>query len=114
MCLIDTVDETCQVLDATWRRARKPHRCHECCRDIEPGEQYHHESLLYDGTISTHKTCRHCMRVRQWLFKRCGGWVYEGLLEDLDYHDHHVRARIWSVGMRRRWTRRDGSQWRLP
>jgi len=113
MCLIDDSDGPCTVLSEAWRRARTSHRCAECCRMIAAGERYVREAVLFDGHISTHTTCAHCMRVRAWLKKHCGGWLYHGLWEDISEHDE-VRARILTGGMRRKWARRDGSLWRLP
>lgn len=113
MCLIDDGDGRATVLSAAWRRARKAHRCSECARTIGAGERYHHEATLYEGEFEIYRTCAHCMRVRAWLLGHCGGWLYGGLWEDISEHDE-VRARILAGGMRRKWTRRDGTLWRLP
>jgi hypothetical protein len=44
--------------------ARKKHKCCECRRAIERGETYRKESALYDGTITTYKTCIDCNGIR--------------------------------------------------
>src|SRR6478736_3941236 len=49
----------------TKRKARKQHRCRECRHVIQPGQVYTHHSALYDGHISTHKTCAKCDRVEE-------------------------------------------------
>jgi hypothetical protein len=54
-------DFTCE----TKRKARKQHRCRECRNLIEPGQTYTHHSSLYDGHVSTHKTCQKCDRVEE-------------------------------------------------
>ena len=35
----------------TTRRARKPHHCHLCGTTIHPGDHYHHQTTLADGTF---------------------------------------------------------------
>lgn len=116
MCMIDYA-ERCTVLSDTEPTARKAHRCDECHRIIEPGEKYKNESLLMDGQASTHKTCRHCLRVREWLCDECGGWVYGGVEEDIREHSwegYGVAVKMMAAGMERKWKRRDGRMWRLP
>ena len=84
----------CQVFDAepvtrisdTRPRARKPHRCSECSRVIEPGETYHRHSFVFDGKISTSRCCAHCQVARSWLQNECGGWVYGDVINDIAYH----------------------------
>lgn len=49
----------------TTRKARKEHYCRECRRVIRIGQKYTHHSALYDGHISTHKTCQKCDRVEK-------------------------------------------------
>lgn len=113
MCLIDDGDGYVTVLSAARRRARKAHRCTECQRTIGVVEQYQHEATIFDGDFEVHRICAHCMRVRAWLDRNCGGWLYGGLWEDISEHDE-IRARILADGMRRKWTRRDGTLWSIP
>lgn len=47
----------------TVRKARKEHNCRECGCVIRVGQRYTHHSALYDGHVSTHKTCQKCDRV---------------------------------------------------
>ncbi|MDY0227197.1 MAG: hypothetical protein RBR38_10250, partial [Desulfomicrobium apsheronum] len=42
----------------------------ECLGTIFPGQTYLEERYLYDGTVSTHKTCACCESVREHLFCR--------------------------------------------
>jgi hypothetical protein len=44
----------------TRRRARKPHTCVECDREIPPGAIYWEYRAVYEGRWSTHKTCLDC------------------------------------------------------
>lgn len=118
MCMIDGWDDTPgTLLHARQPAARKPHTCSECRRKISPGERYLVERIVFDGAASTYKTCAHCQRVREWLNKECGGFVYELVKEDIDEHvleGYGVGVKMLAIGMARKWTRTDGSLWRLP
>jgi hypothetical protein len=41
-------------------KARKPHRCSDCHRRIDPGETYR-RGVGFDGTAWTWKDCAHCL-----------------------------------------------------
>ena len=47
----------------TTRRARKPHHCHLCGTTIHPGDHYHHQTTLADGTFQTWRNCQPCSTV---------------------------------------------------
>jgi hypothetical protein len=51
-------------------KARKPHRCCECDRDIGKGAVYERISGKCDGYIETYKTCMDCRHIRKGL--ACG------------------------------------------
>ena len=78
------VEDYCKVLRESQPTARKQHKCGECRRAIEVGEKYNLEATLYDGEISTYKTCLDCMSIRREFFK--GGFYYEGIIDALDEH----------------------------
>ena len=78
------VDDYCTMLREEQPTARKQHKCHECRRVIEVGEKYNLEVTLYDGEISTYKTCLDCMSIRREFFKN--GFYYEGIVEALGEH----------------------------
>ena len=59
------------------RTARKQHKCTECRRTIEPGEEYESVSGLWEGGWSKYKTCRDCLSLRNVFFTR--GWEFRGL-----------------------------------
>ena len=61
-------DDHVTMLAETKRKARKHHRCDECMGTIFPGQTYLEERYLFDGTVSTHKTCTCCKSVRDHLF----------------------------------------------
>ena len=69
------------VLAETKRKARKWHRCNECRGMIFPGQTYMDERYLFEGEVSTHKTCPCCMSVRDNLF--CN-FTYSQLWSDLE------------------------------
>ena len=69
------------VLATNRRKARKLHRCNECRGAIFPGQTYIEERYLFEGTVSTHKTCLCCGSIRDNLF--CGH-TYSQLWDDLE------------------------------
>jgi len=118
MCMIDSCDEQFTFLDVTDRKARKAHTCAECRRVIQPGETYKRTAAVYDGRWGTWQTCAHCRVAQAWLSRECGGFLQEGVLEDLEEHmdefwgkDSHRRLEVGRliVGMRRDWKRFDGA-----
>lgn len=66
------------------RKARKPHRCCECYRTIQPGERYAHAAGLSSGADRpfTAKTCEECHDIREALV--CGSWIFEVLWEQIE------------------------------
>ena len=80
-----------EAFSASDRTARKPHKCGECRRTIEPGEVYRHESGVWDGGPSSHKTCVDCVSIREVFF--CG-YVYGAVLEKLIEHIEEAEGQI--------------------
>lgn len=76
--------EGCMVLKAVERKARVPHRCGECQREICPGERYQDERILDDSGVCTLKTCADCMSLRNSVFCNC--WIYGELWNDFSQH----------------------------
>ena len=119
MCMIDWADGRCDVLVCRHQRARLTHKCTECGRVIEIGEKYLYERTKFEGDVQTHRTCPHCERVRQWLTAECGGWLWQGVEEDIcehadDWHLYGIGVKMLAIGIRRQWRRRDGTLWRIP
>lgn len=78
------------------RRAGKEHRCIECGRTIAKDERHERYGALYDGRMSSGRTCAHCVEARRWLMKVCNGWLFEGVETDLG--EHVGRGDEWWVG----------------
>lgn len=82
-------DEYVTLLASNRRRAAKLHRCSECLGTISPGQTYLDERYLFDGDVSTHKTCACCESVRERLFcQYTYGEIWFELRDQL-YHAIH-------------------------
>jgi len=118
MCMIDGAEGCVTVLLARHQKANKDHRCAECFRTIRKGEKYLNERYVWEGSATTHKTCKHCQVVRDWLQGECGGFLYGGIEEDICEHGwenyYGVGVKMLAVGMRRKWTTKSGHLWRTP
>lgn len=88
-----------------------PHRCGDCGRTIDPGERYQRATGLYDGRWWTSKQCAQCSAAARWLTLVCGGWLWEGVAEDLGEHWAEVDPRSVALG---RLVIGIGRQWRRP
>jgi hypothetical protein len=66
-----------------WRTARKPNRCDECKRPIQPGELYNFAAGCWDGDWNAYKTCAVCHEIRK-AFSCDGSWTYMTLWDDLE------------------------------
>ncbi len=111
MCLIDNSDG-CEFLSQSRHRARVQHKCCECRRTIEPGESYERFFGKAEGDTFGGSVCRHCIAVREWLVKVCGGYLFEGVMEDLEEHIGEGFNPRWLniavSGMRKKWRDKDG------
>ena len=69
---------------ATLRTARKAHKCYECHKAINPGEQYEHLVAVWAGDIQTAKTCWRCLDLREYIKAHvpCFCISHGGLLDD--------------------------------
>lgn len=114
MCAIDD-GERYDFYRNAMRKARKARPCSECGREIQAGESYECAEGMYDSTWYRHATCSHCIAARLWLKVECGGWLHEGVLEDLEAHwgEGSSYTSVWLgraiVGLRKQWKRRDGA-----
>ena len=118
MCMTDGEDP--DFISSSALKARKQHRCGECGRAIEAGETYERTAGCWDGAVSTHKTCAHCVVAATWLLDECRGFLFRGVKADI--HDHLKEAppgaypglaRIY-IGMRRKWSRFGGGLMPIP
>jgi len=107
MCAIDD-GEHYDVYCAQTRKAAKAHKCNECYRQIAKGESYRHTHGLYDGYWMQNRVCSHCQVATTWLSDNCGGYMDQGVCEDIEQHVDEYRrmdlARL-AVGMRSKWKR---------
>lgn len=73
------------VYNSAMVKARKAHKCCECRRVIQPGEQYERVAAIWDGSWSHYRTCALCREIRD-VF-RCGdGFLFETLWDEMrDY-----------------------------
>jgi len=110
MCMVDDADMVTVLSDQLFR-ARKVAKCMECGRSIQTGELYKREGYLFEGAISTHRTCAQCLVCREWLVRECRGFLYSGIYEDLSEHftesdyPSTIKRDLGRliVGMRRQW-----------
>lgn len=63
--------------------ARKPHRCDECPRVIQPGERYLYSFGVWDGYPSSHYTCSDCREIQRFVTGNlpCFCWESGNLIE---------------------------------
>ena len=85
-------------------KARKRHACEECSGAILPGEQYESVTGLWEGYISTFKTCQRCVDLRTWVKNNvpCLCWAHGNTIEDCReaVEEAHYRAPAETVGLR--------------
>lgn len=118
MCMIDDCDP-CSFFHSRLRKASKEHHCNECCRAIVPGEYYIRHSFSLGSRMYESLMCAHCEGAAKWLMKHCGGFVTEGVLEDLRHHYEEENYRPDQlgriiVGMQRRWQNFSGGVLPIP
>lgn len=97
MCMVEDADFATMFADSVVT-ARKQHKCSECFRVIEPGEKYRkYFGKGVDGTFHG-KTCIHCEVLMEWLQQNCGGYLFEGVLEDFQEHaSDYQRMDLWRL-----------------
>jgi len=64
-------------------KARKAHKCSECLRVIEKGEQHEYAKGLWEGDFSDFRTCSTCLAMIAECRIKC--YCHGQLLEELDY-----------------------------
>ena len=117
MCMIEDSDGPVVLLSESQPVARTRHQCSECRRVIDPGERYLREFCLFDGRVTTHKTCAQCQVARNCLSDNCGGWCYGAVEEDIREHAHEgypmYVARL-AIGMQWMWRTPRGKLMPVP
>ena len=108
MCMVEGCDEMASVWQESTRKARKPHKCIECGREIAVGERYVYLWAKGADGPFTGKWCLQCDVAKEWLWKNCSGSILSAVREDIGQHVEEYQrmdlARLY-VGMRRRWRR---------
>src|ERR1700679_2736602 len=64
--------------DISYRKARKPHKCCECGKVINPGEKYEHYWGKFDGDTAAIDTCIICAEIADAFY--CDGRIFNGEL----------------------------------
>ena len=87
-------------------KARKPHRCCECCGIIQPGEHYWNHHGVWDGQGSTFKVCADCETLKEELDKKITDFyekiVFQGLIEYVfDGHNKDDITRLMDIRRKR-------------
>ena len=97
--------------------ARKPHRCDECRRTIEPGEKYERTAAVWEGDFFTNVACAHCAVARR-AVAEVDSWYWEsfygGLREWLSEIGIEVGALRLYACVRAKWRYQSGALMPLP
>ena len=59
-CPLSESDEPASLCNATYRVARKEHKCTECVRSISVGTKHKLIKMLYDGAWESYRICTLC------------------------------------------------------
>ncbi len=82
--IMGDVDDPVTLLSEKEVKARKEHKCYECGEVIPVMAHYWREVYVFEGEITSHKTCLVCKSIRDVFF--CDGWAYHGIREALEDH----------------------------
>ena len=63
-------DEQCSITHTARHAAKTPHKCTACQEGIQPGNIYHRDAFLYDGTWSVVRRCLRCEAIYKHLCVR--------------------------------------------
>lgn len=79
ICLTGFDDGGCsEFIHTKIRKARKPHRCSECQKEIPISERYEHAVGKTDGDIWAYDTCLVCAEIAEAFY--CDGRWWGGML----------------------------------
>lgn len=80
-----------EVYEIENRKARKDHRCGDCCGVIKAGEIYRYHHGVFDGSGFSDKICADCDAIRDEMNKKvdlyeqvCVGELQDAVFEDSD------------------------------
>ena len=93
-CLVDVDidDDGPSFFKTKNTKSIKKHKCCECKRTIEKGEEYEKASGMWDGRFDGFKTCSDCISLRKEFFTY--GYYYGRIWEDFEEHVDAVDAAI--------------------
>jgi len=80
VCIGGEPEGYCEFFHVEVRKARKPHKCCECGKQILPGEKYEHVRGKHDGEMRTADTCLICREIAEAFY--CDGRMFGGELWD--------------------------------
>ena len=69
MSACECVSEAPEFFRQTWVKARKEHKCCECWKVINPGDEYQDTAGFWEGLLYTYKTCERCGDLRDALYE---------------------------------------------
>lgn len=87
-CINACDDDFAEMISEKQVKARKTHRCVECRKAINLGDEYYSETVFYDGKKETIRTCLDCKSARDAFF--CSwqfGEIWSDLLSEIDSND---------------------------
>jgi len=73
-------DEPPKVFSQRIVKAKKPHKCCECRKEIKPGDTYEYTFGVWGGDAAAYKTCEPCADLRESL-QDAGFCMYFGGLK---------------------------------
>jgi hypothetical protein len=84
VCIGGSIDEVCEFIHIQDRKARKPHKCCECGKEIVKGEKYEHARGKCEGEMWSSETCLVCREIAEAFY--CDGRMFGGeLWEEMEY-----------------------------
>lgn len=104
--------------DFSWEplhpRANKEHVCGECLRNIGVGETYGRMAGVVDDHIWSALVCTHCEAVAEYMFRIDDEVCYGEIADSLEQYAESYREFRYLLGIRKKWTRKDGTLMRIP
>lgn len=84
VCIGAEPEGYCEFFVCETRKARKPHKCCECDKQIAIGERYEHARGKYEGDMWTSDTCFVCAEIAEAFY--CNGRMFGGgLWDEMEY-----------------------------
>lgn len=68
------IDEIAECFQSVLRKAKKTHKCYECCGIIDIGEKYYNQSGIWSGEPQAYKICVDCEELKKEIEKPIKAW----------------------------------------